>query len=693
MSEPDLIREGAAPGQHASAPEVLLEVSEFIVLQRDLPALLHALAERLPRILSFDALWLVLHEPERNTMRLHIRETRTQVDFDVVERSINDSPSGLVWQTQQPLLVQNIEEETRFPGAMQLLKENHIRSFCIVPLTTAHRRLGALGFGSQELNAYGEADVQFLLQVARQVALAVDNTLSHLEASSLQSQLVRERDRLRLLLDLNNDVVSNLDLRQLLRAITTSVRRVMNCDFASVTLAEPGDPKQLRVYARNFAKSDGSEQEELVISMAGSAAGEVLRTGKPLAVTTKELPQFSFHFNPSLMAMKAACFLPLVSRNRMLGTLNLGRLEEESFSQEDLDFLRQVACQVAIAVENALDYSQVSASKEKLAEEKLYLTEEILTEHNFEEIIGESPALKRVLQQVEIVAPTDSTVLILGETGTGKELIARAIHNLSSRRDHTFVKVNCAAIPLGLLESELFGHEKGAFTGAIALKVGRFELAHQGTLFLDEVGDIPLELQPKLLRVLQAQDFERLGGTKTIRVNARLLGATSRNLLEMVGRREFREDLYYRLNIFPLTAPPLRERPQDVPLLVDYFVDRFARQMNKRIDTIPAETLEALKRYHWPGNVRELQNFIERAVILTRGHTLHQSLAELKGLAEKVSPPGRTLAESERGEILQALRDAKGVLGGPGGAAERLGLKRTTLFYKMRRLGISRPSD
>ena len=692
MSEPAATRDAVASGQHASAPEVLLEVSEFIVLQRDLPALLHALAERLPRILSFDALWLVLHEPERNTMRLHIRETRNQVDFDVVERSIEDSPSGLVWETQQPLLVRNIDEETRFTGAMQLLKENHIRSFCIVPLTTAHRRLGALGFGSQELNAYGEGDVQFLEQVARQVALAVDNTLGHREAYNLQRQLERERDRLRLLLDLNNDVVSNLDLRQLLRAITTSVRRVMNCDFASVTLPESGDAKHLRVYARNFAKSDGSEQEELVISMAGSASGEVLRTGKPLAVTTKELPQFSFHFNPSLMAMKSACFQPLVSRNRMLGTLNLGRLEEVPFSQEDLDFLRQVASQVAIAVENALDYSQVSATKEKLAEEKLYLTEEILTEHNFEEIIGDSPALKRVLQQVEIVAPTDSTVLILGETGTGKELIARAIHNLSSRRDHTFVKVNCAAIPLGLLESELFGHERGAFTGAIAQKVGRLELAHQGTLFLDEVGDIPLELQPKLLRVIQEQEFERLGGTKTIRVNARLLAATSRNLLQMVEQREFREDLYYRLNIFPLTAPPLRERSQDVPLLVDYFVDRFARQMNKRIDTIPGETMEQLKRYHWPGNVRELQNFIERAVILTRGHTLHQPLTELKGLAKKVPPPGRTLVESERIEILQALRDAKGVLGGPGGAAERLGLKRTTLFYKMRRLGISRPS-
>ncbi len=694
MAEPDASQPAVVIAQQTSSHQVLLEVSEFIGLHQDLPALFHALAECLPRVVSFDSLWLVLHEAERNTMRLHIRETHSRVEFDVIERSIGQSPSGLVWQTQQPLLVRNIDEESRFPDAIKLLKGNKTRSFCIVPLTTAHRRLGAVGFGSQRLNAYGEADAQFLQQVARQVALAVDNTLSHQEAYSLQRQLERERDRLRLLLDLNNRVVSNLDLRELLRAISTNVRRVMNCDFASVTLPEPGDSEHLRVYARNFAKSDGSEQEELVISMAGSAAGEVFRTGKPLAVTSKELPQFSFHFNPSLAAIKSACFLPLVNQNRILGTLNLGRLEEVAFIQEDLDFLRQVASQVAIAVENALDYGKVAESRERLTEEKLYLTEEILIEHNFEEIIGESPALKRVLQQVEIVAPTDSTVLILGETGTGKELIARAIHNLSSRHDRTFVKVNCAAIPLGLLESELFGHEKGAFTGAIAQKIGRFELAHQGTLFLDEVGDIPLELQPKLLRVLQEQEFERLGGTRTIRVNARLLAATSRNLLEMVERREFREDLYYRLNIFPLTAPPLRERSQDIPLLVDYFVDKFARQMNKRIDTIPAETMEALKRNHWPGNVRELQNFIERAVILTRSSTLRPPLVELKSShADKAPTQVRTLVESERSQILQALREANGVLGGPGGAAERLGLKRTTLFYKMRRLGITRPPN
>ncbi|HLY60526.1 MAG TPA: sigma 54-interacting transcriptional regulator [Terriglobia bacterium] len=692
MPEDTESRTGAQTARQSSAYQVLLEVSEFIGLHRELPALFHAVAECLPRIVSFDSLWLVLHDPVRNTMRLHIHEMRARVDFNVVERPIEDSPSGLVWQTQQPLVVSSIDDETRFPDALALLRNAEVRSFCILPLTTVHRRLGAVGFGSQKLNAYADADVQFLQQVARHVALAMDNTLSHQEALSLQRLLEHQRDRLRLLLDLNNVVVPNLDLRQLLRAISTSVRQVMKCDFASVTLPEPGDGERLRVYARNFAKGGGSEEEELVIATAGSAAGEALRTGKPLSVTSKELPQFSFHFNPALSAMKAACFLPLISKQRALGTLNLGRLEEVAFTEEDLEFLRQVASQVAIAVENALDYGQMAESRERLTEEKIYLTEEILTEHNFEEIIGESPALKRVLQQVEIVAPTDSTVLILGETGTGKELIARAIHNLSSRRERTFVKVNCAAIPLGLLESELFGHEKGAFTGAIAQKIGRFELAHLGTLFLDEVGDIPLELQPKLLRVLQEQEFERLGSTRTIRVNARLLAATSRDLLQMVEDREFREDLYYRLNIFPVVAPPLRDRPQDIPLLVDYFVDKFARQMNKRIDTIPPEIMEALKRYHWPGNVRELQNFIERAVILTPSKTLRPPLAELKLQGQHGLSRVRTLAEGERAQIQQALKESNGMLGGPGGAAERLGLKRTTLFYKMRRLGITRPA-
>ncbi|HET8676839.1 MAG TPA: sigma 54-interacting transcriptional regulator, partial [Blastocatellia bacterium] len=352
-------------------------------------------------------------------------------------------------------------------------------------------------------------------------------------------------------------------------------------------------------------------------------------------------------------------------------------------------------------VENALAFREIESLKNKLAEEKLYLEEEIKSAHSFEKIIGQSHALTRILKQVETVAPTDSTVLIQGETGTGKELIARAIHNLSDRRERTMVKLNCSAIPTGLLESELFGHEKGAFTGAIAQRVGRFELAHKGTLFLDEVGDIPLELQPKLLRVLQEQEFERLGSTRTIRVDVRLVAATNCDLAEMAAEKRYRSDLYYRLNVFPVHIPPLRERPEDIPLLVRFFAQQFARRMKKRIESIPAEAVHALSSYSWPGNVRELENFIERAVILSKGSELEIPLSEIK-FSTAVKPTqsapsapaepaqSATLEAAEREHILRILNETNWVVGGPTGAAARLGVKRTTLQSRMRKLNITR---
>jgi formate hydrogenlyase transcriptional activator len=378
--------------------------------------------------------------------------------------------------------------------------------------------------------------------------------------------------------------------------------------------------------------------------------------------------------------------LPLFTSTRDVGVLAVSALTEDAFQPDDIGLLVQAANQIAIAVENALAYREIAELKNKLAEEKLYLEEEIRTDHNFEEVVGESTALKRALSQAETVAPTDSTVLVLGETGTGKEVIARAIHDLSRRREGTFVKINCAAIPTGLLESELFGHEKGAFTGAIAQKLGRFELGHRGTLFLDEVGDIPLELQPKLLRVLQEKEFERLGGNRTIRVDVRVVGATNRNLAQMVEEGLFRSDLYYRLNVFPIQIPPLRERREDIPLLVRYFVQKYARQMDRRIETISTEEMEALARYHWPGNVRELENLIERAVILSPGPELRVPVAELKQPSE--APSSLSLESAEREHIVRVLRETNWVVGGPHGAATRLGLKRTTLQSKMRKLGI-----
>ena len=508
------------------------------------------------------------------------------------------------------------------------------------------------------MGAYNEADLEFLRQVAAQVAVAVDNALNFQDAQVYQEQLSRERDRLRLLLEVNNALVSNLDLRELLKQIATCLRRVIHHDYTALALYDPAT-NQMRLHALDFPEGKGLIQEEMTVPLEGSAGGEVFATRKPLLVDAANTNRFQSPIARLAEAegLKCVCILPLFTSTRDLGTLALGTLAEDSFKQEDIDLLAQVANQIAIAVENALSYREIAELKNKLAEEKLYLEEEIRTDHNFEEVIGESAALKRALSQAETVAPTDSTVLVLGETGTGKEVIARAIHDLSRRRESTFVKINCAAIPTGLLESELFGHEKGAFTGAIAQKIGRFELAHHGTLFLDEVGDIPLELQPKLLRVLQEREFERLGGTRTIRVDARLVAATNRNLAQMVEEGLFRSDLYYRLNVFPVLVPPLRERAEDIPLLVRYFVQKYARRMDRRIETISAEEMEALTRYHWPGNVRELENLIERAVILSPGPELRVPVAELKQPSE--APSNLTLEAAEREHIIRVLRRHK----------------------------------
>jgi formate hydrogenlyase transcriptional activator len=609
-----------------------------------------------------------------------------------MEFGVDDSPSGEVWRTQRPFIVGEPEQASRFPRARRVLTENGLKSFCSLPLTSARRKIGTLNLGSSQRDAYRPSSLSILTMVAAQVAVAVENALNYQEARALQQQVVRERDRLKLLLDVNNAVVSNLALSELFRAIPASVRNAMQCDAACLSLPDR-EQTQLRVYGLDFPAGKGFMQDQMVLPMAGTSPGRAYQTGKPLRFGTapKSLAPVALKVNAE-EGFESGCFLPIMRRNRTLGVLHLLDRRKEAFSEEDVDFLRQVASQVAIALENALEFSELSESKERLAEEGLYLRDEIRTEHHFEDILGNSSGLRQVLRQVETVAPNDTTVLIQGETGTGKELVARAIHALSSRQDNIFVKLNCAAIPLGLLESELFGHERGAFTGAISRKVGRFEIAHKGTLFLDEVGDIPLELQPKLLRVLQEQEFERLGGTRSIRTDVRLVAATNRDLGRMVEQGTFRADLYYRLNVFPIHIPALRERRDDIPILVRYFVDKFAKSMNRKITRIPESVMDTLVRYAWPGNIRELQNFIERAVILTEGAALRAPLAELRESKSKGSP-GATLKEVERKHVLQVLRDTDWILGGPTGAAARLGIPRTTLIYRMRRLGIERPTD
>jgi formate hydrogenlyase transcriptional activator len=669
--------------------EALLEVAESISTQRQLASLFAELSRCLKRLVEFDYITLTLVDFEERVVRVHILETDQPVKGEPLgPMPLTETPTMVALETGQPYYVSHVEADLPFARLRELLKTNGVQSFCVLPLRTAQRQIGGLTFGSTKPDAYNAETIEFMQQVAHQVAVAVDNALNFEAARTYEQALSRERDRLRALLEINNAVVSSVASKELYRSASASLRRVFGLDYTSLLLfdAESGD---LRVAALDFPDSTGELQEDTLVPMADSVAGHVFRARQGRILSFDEMGALA----PATARVMAAegvrsfCAMPLMAHGDTLGVLTVGSRRDAFFSQGDMDFYTQVAGQVAIALENALSYRRIEELNARLAEEKVYLEDEIRTDSRFEEIIGQSRALKANLKQVETVAPTDSTVLICGETGTGKELLARAIHNLSSRRQGTFVKLNCAAIPTGLLESEMFGHEKGAFTGAIAQRIGRFELAHRGSMFLDEVGEIPLELQTKLLRVLQEREFERLGSSRTIRTDARLVAATNRDLAAMVEERQFRADLYYRLNVFPITVPPLRDRREDIPLLVRYFVQQNARRMNRRITSIPAETMDALTRYHWPGNIRELANFIERAVILSPGSALHAPVRELKR-ASGGSSPVVTLAAAEREAIERALRESGGKVGGADGAAARLGMKRTTLQAKMRKLGV-----
>jgi formate hydrogenlyase transcriptional activator len=659
----------------------LLELSKAIASHRDLSGLFHDLACRLRNLFDFSHLGVMLHDGTRNVMRLHLLETCEPTQWQApAEVPMEGSIAGWVWQHQEPIVVRDLELEDRFPVAKILLKDP-VKSVCSFPLTTAHQQLGVLNFWSEKAGAYDQLDLEFGKLVAAHIAVAV-------EAQYHQRKLTRERDRSQLLLEMNNTLVSNLNLRELLSAISACLRRVVPHDIAGLALHDPTINK-LRVTALEFPADENVFIEDEIIELEGTPAGLAFTTRQPV------MSGLDHSADPvgKRAGLKSGCTVPLISHDRALGILGVASLNEDAFTADDMELLDQVGKQVAIAVENALAFREIDVLKNQLKEEKLYLEEEIRTEYNFEEIVGNSPALKRVLQDVETVAGTDSTVLIYGETGTGKELIAHAIHNLSQRRERTLVKVNCAAIPTGLLESEFFGHEKGAFTGAIDRRIGRFELAHQGTIFLDEVEDIPLELQSKLLRVLQEQEFERLGSSRTLRVAVRVVAATNADLEELVAEKKFRSDLYYRLNVFPITVPPLRERPEDIPLLVHFFAHKFAQEMKKRIESVPKETMAALTSYHWPGNIRELQNLVERGVILSRGSRLEIPLTELKQSTKmsNYTNGSTTLEAVERAHILRVLGDSSWVIGGPNGAAARLGVNRTTLNHRLRKLGISRP--
>jgi formate hydrogenlyase transcriptional activator len=538
------------------------------------------------------------------------------------------------------------------------------------------------------LSSTRDSDLRFTHSALSAPAKIFDTSAGH--EPGVGAELRREKARLKLLLELANQTVANQELRDVVRAVMMSIRSGIGCDAVCISLAS-AEGGEMQVYTLDFP-GEAEFQESTTIPVSGTISEHVFQTTKPWFGSCEEA-RAHFPGEPLLpQDSRSTCMLPIPGRKSVLGTLGLVR-SEDSFSRDEVGFLIQISNQIGIAVENAFAYQQIRELKEKLVQENVYLQDEVRNEANFEEIVGTSTALRNVLAQVETVAPTDSTVLIYGETGTGKELIAQAIHNLSTRHANPFVKLNCAAIPTGLLESELFGHEKGAFTGAISQRIGRFELANRGTVFLDEVGEIPLELQTKLLRVLQEREFERLGNSRTIRTDARLIAATNRDLAEMVEGQRFRADLFYRLNVFPVRVPALRERQEDIPLLVRHFVQHFARRMNRAIDTIPSETMSALVRYPWPGNIRELQNLIERAVILSSGPVLRVPLTDLpnRGPIGSATARPQTMEAAERAHILAALKETKWVVGGPNGAAARLGMNRSTVLFRMKKLGIVKP--
>ena len=660
----------------------LLRAANAIATCSDCHTASETLVRELREVTPFDSLHVVAFDKETNAPSWSLFEVNGERKDTTQMQCLcmDDSPIQWVYTAGKALVTPDWSRETGFRNYGGLLNELGIASTCTLPLIRGPRRLGVMSLGRLYPNAYDEEEVRFLSLVAGQIGLAIDAAVNFYVSQQVQ-------DQLKLILDLTNQVVSNLEFHDLLHAASASVRRVMRCDAAAIMLADV-EGKHLRVHALDYPESRGIFTEGGLIPIEGTMPGDSFRSGKPIVINRldpAEVPP-EMYKKASAEGLNSFCDVPLVSRNRLLGVLAVARREENAFDQDEIAFLTQVANQVAIGVENALSYTEIADLKNRLAQEKLYLEDEIRGEMDFEGIVGQSSALRHVLNLVETVAPSDSTVLLLGETGTGKELIARAIHDRSRRKDRTFVKLNCAAIPTGLLESELFGHERGAFTGAISQKLGRLELADQGTLFLDEVGDIPIEIQPKLLRALQEREFERLGSTHTKKVDVRLVAATNRDLEKMIESREFRSDLYYRLNVFPIRIPPLRERPEDIPLLVRYFAQKYGRRMEKHIESIPAAAMKKLSNSQWPGNIRELENFIERSVILTHGSALQVPVGEL---GSRAAPVVGSPEAGQREEILRILKHTKGRVAGAQGAAARMGIKRTTLISRMKKLGIN----
>ncbi|EPA9109988.1 formate hydrogenlyase transcriptional activator FlhA [Serratia liquefaciens] len=675
----------------------LLEITRTLLSQRSFTDLLLQLRQILQRLQLADQVTLVLFDPDSERVSFYGLDAHRQPVSYQDETLLANGPVSRLRQSPLPQRWQSDDLHARYPQIGALALYLPFNQYCLMPLHAGGTLIGGCEVLRCHPAPFADASLVQLQALMELVALEAEQLQLREEAELRQRQLRHERDDYRILVDVTNAVLSKLDLDDLIGEISKEIHRFFKIDAISIVLCVD-KTEQVTIYSTHYLQDDVVERQQYSVALAGTLSEQVMQSGEMLLLNLKHSDRLAAYerqlFDLWHEQIQTLCVLPLVFGNKTLGVLKLAQCQPDNFNAANLRVLQQIAERIAIAVDNALAYQEINRLKESLVHENLYLTEQINGNNpDFGEIVGRSVVMSAVLKQVEMVAKSDCSVLILGETGTGKELIARAIHNLSERRDQRMVKMNCAVMPAGLLESDLFGHEKGAFTGATNQRMGRFELADKGTLFLDEVGEIPVELQPKLLRVLQEREFERVGGNKVISVDVRLIAATNRDLQQMVADREFRSDLFYRLNVFPIVIPPLRERPEDIPQLVKFLTYKIARRMKRTIDSIPAETLRLLSQMPWPGNVRELENVIERAVLLTRGTVLNLQLPELQypvpSMALPVpkaepSQPG----EDERQQIIRVLKETNGVVAGPRGAAQRLGLKRTTLLSRMKKWGI-----
>ncbi|MBS1169849.1 MAG: transcriptional regulator, Fis family [Burkholderiaceae bacterium] len=683
--------------------ELLPLLSQMLLSLRDVTDILRVLSNSAGPVIGFAQVNLVLPDPQTRDPRLHYLSHNIKSELRLDTQQFGNIPAAQIFTNQNMLQCSGISFRRDYPKSANLPPYTKLEAYCLLPLKTKCRFLGGIEFIKRHGEIFDGNELLQMCQLAEIVAAALENLTEHVAHQITEEQTRLEREQYRVLVEITNAALSKLNIDELVDEISDSIHNYFGFDYVSLDTCDLSTHR-LYTHSIHFQKDGSRMRQSVMMSIYASLSGQVMMSKEKALLNRQEVEQLANQYSQvALLAnqgFQMIFALPLISGDKARGALKLGHHRPYTFTPEKLELIEQIAARLAIVLDNALAYEEISALKEKLASENSYLTEEIRNYADFDEIIGISLPMQNVLQQVELVASSDATVLILGETGTGKELIARAIHRLSKRSEKTMVKMNCAAVPAGLLESDLFGHEKGAFTGAQTRRHGRFELAHQSTLFLDEVGDLPLELQPKLLRVLQECEIERLGGTRVIPVDVRVIAATNSDLRQKVADHQYRSDLYYRLNVFPIVIPPLRERPEDIPQLVNFFVKKFAQRMNKHIDSIPSETIARLIQMPWPGNVRELENVIERAVILTRSNVLELPLNEIQYQPAQPDqppkePPKRTesimhdLPRTTRDAIVRVLRETHGILYGPTGAAARLGLKRTTLISRMQRLGIS----